>query len=56
MVHHFQKNEAPTQQQSYQAPAQQMPKPDSVPVIDIQDEDIPFAPIGLQYPMSVFVM
>lgn len=44
------------QSQSYQQPARQMPSSNEVPVIDIQDEEIPFAPIGLQYPMSVFVM
>ena len=36
--------------------AQEMPKSSSVPVIDIDEDEIPFAPIGLQYPMSLFVM
>ena len=54
--HNQSEQPAQQQQQSYQKPAQQMPKSDDVPVIDIQDDDIPFVPIGLQYPMSVFVM
>lgn len=50
--------QAPQQQQSYQQPQQQEQRPssNSVPVIDIAEEDIPFAPIGLQYPMSLFVI
>jgi len=40
--------------------SQQMPKPDSAPSgnvgDDISEDEIPFAPIGLQYPMSLFVI
>ena len=32
----------PQQQQSYQTPAQQMPSSNSVPVIDIDEDEIPF--------------
>jgi len=32
----------PQQPQSYQKPAQQMPSSDSVPVIDIEEDEIPF--------------
>ncbi len=32
----------PQQQQSYQSPAQQMPSSNSVPVIDIDEDEIPF--------------
>lgn len=48
--------EPPAQQQSYQKPARQMPSSNNIPVIDIQHDEIPFAPIGLQYPMSLFVI
>ena len=47
------------QAQSYQqsnAQSRQMPSSDSVPVIDIDESEILFAPIGLQYPMSLFVI
>jgi len=39
----IEQNQAPSQQQqSYQKPAQQMPKSDNVPVIDIDEDEIPF--------------
>ena len=44
------------QSQSMDYNGKPIPHSNSVPVIDIDEDEIPFAPIGLQYPMSLFVI
>ena len=54
--------EAPNQQQNhtaYQQPQQQVQQqmpPQQQPIPDISEDEIPFAPIGLQYPRSLYII